>query len=246
VGIRLPQHSAENVRGVPRFPQATEPDRCSTMSNAPEAIMYLLRHGATLNNTARPPRLQGRGLDDGLSPLGQWQAERTATLLARHPIAAVYSSPLQRARETAACVADAHRLPVDVVDDITEVDVGLWEGRTWESIRASDAEAYQRFVDDPERHGYAGGESLRQVQDRVVPAVVALLRGNVGRHVVVVAHNVVNRMLWAHLLGLPLTAGRTLSQENCAVSVVRWRNEQMKLLTMNSFLHLHDVNGAER
>ena len=75
-------------------------------SPAPDAcLLYLLRHGATDNNVANPPRLQGRLANPGLSVPGRKQVEHTADFLAARQIDAVYTSPLLRARETAAILA---------------------------------------------------------------------------------------------------------------------------------------------
>lgn len=201
-------------------------------------LMYLIRHGATANNLAKPPRLQGQGLDAPLSPHGRQQAKQTADFLKARPIQAVFSSPLARARETAEIIAESWGSAVTTIDALTEADVGRWEGRSWRDIEENDREEYQRFVELPEQYGYSGGESLPQVQSRVVPAMERLLEDNLGRQIVVVTHNVVNRMFWAHLLGLPIKEGRNMSQENCGISLVRLRSGKPKLLTMNSFFHL--------
>ncbi len=207
-------------------------------------LMYLLRHGATANNLAKPPRLQGQGLDAPLSQVGREQAKQTAAFLIARDIHAVYSSPLVRARETAEIIAEPRGFSVATVDALTEADVGRWEGRSWREIEENDREEYGRFVESPEKYGYSGGESLPQVQMRVVPAMRRLMEQNLGRQIVVVTHNVVNRMFWAHLLGLSVREARSLSQENCGISVVRLRGGKMKLLTMNSFFHLDSVNSA--
>ena len=101
------------------MPSSAAPDTC---------WLYLVRHGATANNEARPPRLQGRRTDPALSDEGQEQSRETGRLLASQRIEAVYTSPLLRARQTARAIAEPHGLPVEVVDDLIEVDVGRWEG----------------------------------------------------------------------------------------------------------------------
>ncbi len=77
-------------------------------------IMYLVRHGATKNNMAKPPRLQGRREDPSLSDEGRQQAECAAKLLEDLPLTAALSSPLLRAKETAQIIAAPHDLPVDI------------------------------------------------------------------------------------------------------------------------------------
>ncbi|MCE9555948.1 MAG: histidine phosphatase family protein [Planctomycetes bacterium] len=200
--------------------------------------MYLLRHGATENNVANPPRLQGRGADFPLSAEGQAQAGRAAELLRDRPIVAIYCSPLLRARQTAETLSSALHLPIQLVNAIIEVDVGLWEGRDWGEIEKTEPEAFHRFMEDPGTWPYAGGESMGEVQRRVVPALDELLAQHPGQSIVVVSHNVVNRCYLAHLLGLPLAKARAIAQENCGVNVIRRRSGKTNLVTLNSAFHL--------
>jgi broad specificity phosphatase PhoE len=203
-----------------------------------ECLLYLIRHGATENNLAKPAVLQGRGLDSPLSAQGRAEAEATAAALERHPISAVYASPLLRARQTAELIAAPHGAAAHVVDALVEADVGQWEGRTWQDIRKAHAEAYARFMEDPGKHPYVDGENLTDVQQRVVPALEDLLSRHPGGVIVAVAHNVVNRAFLAHLLNLPLAAARGIRQDNCGLNLIRRRGEQSTLVTVNSVFHL--------
>ncbi|MDA7977221.1 MAG: histidine phosphatase family protein [Pirellulales bacterium] len=201
--------------------------------------LYLLRHGATPNNELIPPRIQGQTSNDGLSARGIQQATVTSKLLASFPISAVYASPLRRAHETAATIADVHQLEVIDVDALTECDVGDWGGMTWPEIAANQPERYRQFQEDPATHGYAGGENLRQLVDRVAPAFQRIMQENLGRTVVAVAHNVVNRAFLASLLGVPPARGRSIYQDNCGINVIRYKKDgPAKVLIVNSALHL--------
>jgi len=208
------------------------------MAENDTTICYLVRHAATENNEQRPPVLQGQRLDVGLSAAGRDQAERTGRFLAERTIDAVYSSPMRRARETAEAIAAPHGLAVEVVDELIEVDVGEWEGLDWDEIRRGDPAAYEAFITDAGANGYLGGECLREVMDRAAPALDALLRRSVGRHVVVVAHNVVNRGYLTRLLEMPLAQYRLIPQDNCGLSVLRLRDGKIKATTVNCVFHL--------
>lgn len=212
------------------MPPCPAPDTC---------FLYLLRHGATDNNEARPPRLQGRGLDHGLSEKGRRQARQTAEALANVGLAAVYASPLRRARETAQPIAEACDLSVHIVDALIEVDIGGWEGRTWEQIEHDDPEAYRRFMTDAGTHSYRDGENLSQVVARTAPALQRLMRENLGRVIAVVAHNVVNRAYFTRLLDMPLSRYRSIPQENCGINLLRYHGEEIKLITINAIGHLN-------
>ncbi len=211
------------------MPPCPAPDTC---------WLYLVRHGATANNRARPPRLQGRRTDPALSEEGRRQARRTADFLAHAAIRAVYSSPLARARQTAEAIAAPHTLAVEIVDDLTEIDVGDWEGRTWEEIEATDREAYRAFMADPAANPYLGGETIGHAAARSTPVLQHLMEENPGRAVVAVAHNVVNRAWLAQLLGLPLGRYRSVPQDNCGVNLIRYRHGRAKAVTVNGVFHL--------
>jgi len=201
--------------------------------------LYLIRHAETDNNRARPRRLQGRRTDPGLSDEGHRQAEATGRFLAELAIDAVYASPLLRARQTAEAIAGPQRLSVEVVDDLTEVDVGVWDGLGWDEIERNHPEAYRHFMDDASIHPYLGGENLTTVQQRAVPALENLMAENSGRTIVAVSHNIVNRTYLAHLLGLPLVAFRMIPQDNCGINVLRWRKGRAKLVSVNTLAHLY-------
>lgn len=201
-------------------------------------IMYLLRHGATANNLADPPLLQGRGVDLKLSAAGRQQAVCAAELLAAQRLGAVYSSPLIRARQTAGIIADPHGLAVQLVSAIEEVDVGRWEGRSWKEISRTEPEPYRKFIADSATHGYLGGENMNQVLERCAPALNALMQQHLGAEIAVSAHNVVNRVYLASLLGIPISRARELNQDNCGVNVIRFRSDEVKVLSLNSTFHL--------
>jgi len=200
--------------------------------------VYLVRHGATANNLERPPRLQGCRSDLPLSDEGRQQAEAAAALLADVSLDAVYASPLKRARQTAEVISARHGKAVKIVEGLAECDVGLWEGRTWVDIQRDEPRAYRLFMTEPETHGYAGGENMTQLLVRVHAALDELLPRNAGQSICIVAHNVVNRALIGNLLGLPSAKSRSIPQDNCGINLLRWRDERLKVLSINSRFHL--------
>jgi len=111
----------------------------------------------------------------------------------------------------------------------------------WEKIMQQDPEAYERFMGDPGANAYLGGESYADVFARVDPALQRLITENIGKSIAVVAHNVVNRVYLAGLLGLAIGKGKGLRQENCCINVIKHRNDETTLITMNSTFHLRDA-----
>lgn len=195
--------------------------------------MFLLRHGATGLNLEKPYRLQGAEVDQPLAAVGEGQAAGARDLLRTVPLGAVYSSPLVRAMQTAEIVAGPHGLPVVPVEALREGSVGRWESRTWEDIRATEPEAYQRFIDDPATHGYAGGENFTQVGERVRPAFAELWRRHRGQSFVVVGHQIINRVYLGGLMGLPMKEARRMKFSNGGVSVVTLEDDQPVVVSVN-------------
>lgn len=205
----------------------------------PEAChLYAIRHGATAHNLLNPPRMQGRHIDEPLAELGRQQAGQVATALANKPISAVYCSPLRRAVETAAAIAARHSIKPIAVEGLAEADVGRWEDRAWDEIEANDGEAYRAFRTDPVANGYPEGENLADVTQRVKAAIDQLVADHLGQHVVVVAHSVVNRLYLGELLGVPIALRRRMPQDNCSISIVKWRPAKQSVVTVNAVQHL--------
>ncbi len=128
-----------------------------------KTVLYLIRHGATEANLARPARIQGRRHNPPLTRLGVRQAEATRDFLAIRPIDHCYCSPLLRAVQTAAIVAGPHGLSPQPLEALTECNVGRWEGLDWQTIRSLDPAGFQSFHANPAAFGYPGGESFRDV-----------------------------------------------------------------------------------
>lgn len=207
-------------------------------------VLILVRHGATRANITRPYRLQGLRPDSRLVAIGKRQARALSETLERYPIAAVYSSPLQRARATARLLAGTRSLPVMIEEGVIEADVGDWTNLSWPEIERRWPRECRAFHKAPERHGYLGGDNLAQVRARVVPAVERLIAEHAGQTIAVVCHGVVNRVLLAHWLKLPLRYCRQIPQDNAAFNVIEFRDSQAKVRTVNATVHLLALSRA--
>lgn len=201
-------------------------------------VLYLVRHGATEANLARPYRLQGQKRDDPLATVGVGQAEATRDLLAGRPFAAMYCSPLQRAVQTAQIIAAPHGFTPHPVAELTECDVGRWEGLDWDTIRRTDVEAYREYMADPGSAPYPGGENFTEVFARAGPAIDRIVADHAGHVVLVVSHHVVIRTYLAASLGLSVGKARHVSVENCGVSIVEVDDGSKSVSTLNLVSHL--------
>jgi glucosyl-3-phosphoglycerate phosphatase len=176
------------------------------------------RHGQTAWNAQR--RFQGQ-LDIALDDLGRAQAARAAALLAGFAPSAIVSSDLVRARETAQALADVTGLPIATDPRLREIDVGVWQGLTFDEVSERfPVEAAQWRDGGDGRRG--GGESLVEVGARAVAAVDdALLNLADGGTLVVVTHGAAGRAIVASMIGLPTPLWRSLgSLANCCWSLM--------------------------
>ena len=177
-------------------------------------LVTVVRHGETQAN--REGVWHG-STDTPLTDLGRLQAGRVALHLARTrpDAAAVYASPLQRARHTAAPIAERLGLAVDTADDLAEYDLGAWEGISYREL-GERHRLFERMQADPDwRPG--GGESARGVAERLGGAIRALAARHPGKRVVVVTHGGALTLALGWLLdGDPSTWRRVVS--NASVS----------------------------
>jgi broad specificity phosphatase PhoE len=190
--------------------------------------LVLVRHGLTDWNVGG--KLLGR-IDIGLNENGRAQAQAAAEALRSFAVGAILSSPQVRARETAAPIASAHGLGVEIEPAFDEVWLcEAWQGKTVDELR-DDAEM-ERFLSDPSRRS-PRIEPIEDVQSRVVGAVERLRRERPGQTVVVVSHGDPLRALVAYYLGLSLVDFRRLLIENGSVSLVRFNPRGSQLTTLN-------------
>jgi ribonuclease H / adenosylcobalamin/alpha-ribazole phosphatase len=162
--------------------------------------LLLLRHGQTELSAQR--RYSGRG-NPALTEVGRQQAAAAARYVAeRGGIAAVFSSPLQRAYDTAAAAAKALGLDVTVDDDLIETDFGAWEGLTFTEAAERDPELHRRWLRDTGTTP-PDGESFDAVLDRVLRVRERIVAAHEGATVLVVSHVTPIKML----LRLALDAG---------------------------------------
>jgi 2,3-bisphosphoglycerate-dependent phosphoglycerate mutase len=145
--------------------------------------ILLARHGETDWN--RTSRFQGHA-DPPLNRTGRRQAAELAAALADEELAAVYSSPLRRAFETAEAVAAAHGLTVTALEALREVDVGSWEGLTSAEVERRFPEQFARWLDHGQ--GWDDGESYDEMGERVVAGLLELAAAHEGERIVAVTH----------------------------------------------------------
>ncbi len=200
--------------------------------------LYLVRHGETESN--RLGLALGRA-DVPLNERGLWQAQRLAAALAGEPIAAVYSSPLCRALDTAGPIASALGLPVEIEPGLVEMEIGEVEGLTFAEIRARFPGLLKAWMSpEGQARGMPGGERLVDVQARAWGAVQAIADGHPEQSACAVTHNFVILSVLTRVLGLDLAEFRRLRHAVAAVSVLDLRPGRGRIITLNDTCHLDD------
>ncbi len=202
--------------------------------------LLLVRHAQTAHN--RDGLVQGRA-DNPLSDLGLKQAAALAERLAGAPLEAVYSSPLQRARQTAAAIAAPHGLAVVTEPDLIEMDIGRMEGLSGAELRERFPEFMKAWLSqDAGGAAMPGGESLAQVQARAMVVLDRVTALHSSGAVAVVSHNFVLLTVLCEILGLPLHQFRRLRQGVASLAIVEVLPSQRRLVRFNDLCHLEQAD----
>jgi alpha-ribazole phosphatase len=210
---------------MPRTQNATN----SSTWIAPTRLI-IVRHGHT--EATANGRFCGR-LDVPLSASGLQQARDVARWLKGVQLAAIYTSPLKRTRDTAEVIAGWRKLPVTPLDDLTEIDFGDFDGLTFEEARQRSPQLYEVYLAAPTAIQFPSGESLSQLKRRVSRAIELITRTHSGKIVLLVAHAGVNRLVIAEALGLPLEQLFRLDQRPAAINVVDYFEHSTVVRLMN-------------
>jgi alpha-ribazole phosphatase len=196
--------------------------------------LLLVRHADT--DAAMRGRCYGR-LDVGLSSEGRRQARELGAALRDLPLAAVYTSPLVRALDTAAVIAAPHDLVPATEDGLREIDFGELEGLLYEEIEAERPELYREWMEEPGSVRFPGGEALADLRARVRPTVAAIRDRHEREAVALVAHGGVIRVVLADALGLAGGALFRLGQAPGGLSVVDWVDGTPLVAAVNAVLY---------
>lgn len=196
--------------------------------SAEEARLWIVRHGETDYNAAG--RWQGAGVDVPLNDVGREQAEEVAAGLEGRDFAALYTSPMLRARQTARRIARATGLEPIEVEALREAHHGEWEGKTKAEILAGWRPEWDAFEAAPREVERPGGESYGDTADRVWPALEAIAARHPGDDVVVVTHGGPLRLVLSEVLDLPLTRRDEFGTENASLFVVARAEDGWRLV----------------
>jgi len=199
--------------------------------------IYLIRHGESTWNAAG--RIQGQ-LDPPLNERGHQQARRLAERLRPATLAAIYTSSLQRAGQTAGYLADGRNVPVMPRDDLREVRVGVFEGLTIEEIQSQHPVEWARWAAESWRYLIPGAETQDEFQRRVRGAMSEIVARHPAGDVAVVTHGGVINMYLSTLLDIDIWQWARFSFGNTSLSIVEVQDGRTRIICVNDLCHVEN------
>jgi probable phosphomutase (TIGR03848 family) len=193
-------------------------------------IFLLIRHGE--NDYVKAGKLPGRVAGIHLNERGQAQAAALGESLKDAPLAAIYSSPLERALETAAPIAGGRGLEIQLIPDLMDTDVGEWQAQELKKLYK--LPEWKTVQQTPSRFTFPGGESFLACQARMVAIFESLAHKHADDEIVaVVFHADPVKLVLAYYLGMPLDTFQRLGCDTASLSILRLGKTGAQVAGMN-------------
>ena len=196
--------------------------------------VLLIRHAT--NDWITSGKLPCRTAGVHLNERGRSEAEALAERVASLPIRAIYSSPLERAMETAEAVAARFNLPVQVVDGVQETDCGEWQGQAIEELAKTDLWRVVQLY--PGGFRFPGGETFTDIQARMVGSIDRLRAAHPGELIAVFSHADPIKIAVAYYAGMPLDLFQRISISPAAISEFAFSTYGPHLVRVNDGAHV--------
>ena len=193
-------------------------------------LLLLIRHGE--NDFTKKHKLAGYMPNVHLNERGQTQAQALAEALKEVPIKAIYSSPLERALETATPIAAARALEIQMEAGLLETNVGKWQGRSLAALRLQ--KHWKVVQSAPSRAQFPDGETFYECQTRIVTALDSISRKYKPQEIVAcVFHADPIKLAVAHYIGLPLDHFQRLSCDTGSLTALYVSESGANLIKLN-------------
>lgn len=193
-------------------------------------LLLLIRHGE--NEFVKTGKLAGRLPGIHLNEHGRHQAAELARALADIPLRAIYSSPLERAVETAEPIASGRKLEIQLRPELADSDIGKWQGRSLKSLRR--LKKWKVVQQAPSRFTFPEGESFLQTQTRIASCLDEIAASHKLKDIVaVVFHADPIKLAVAHYLGMPLDHFQRLGCDTGSVTVLHVNETGAYLVKLN-------------
>jgi probable phosphoglycerate mutase len=193
-------------------------------------VLFLIRHGE--NDYVKSSRLAGWLPDVHLNEKGHAQAQVLADKLSKIAITAIYSSPLERAMETAEPLGKVLGIKVIPRDGLLETDYGEWQGKSLKVLRRR--KLWRVVQEAPSQMRFPGGESFLETQLRICKELESLTKQHITKEIIVcVTHADPIRLAVAHYLGMPLDLFQRLMVSPGSITVLRMSGMGGQLICLN-------------
>lgn len=183
----------------------------------PHTRIHLIRHGQVVGHDQ--PRYNGQ-TDVALTDVGIEQYHRLKDRLAGEPVSACYTSDLTRCTTGAEIICS--KLGIEPVrrSELRELNIGIWEGLTWQEIQSGWPEEWQARLADLVNYRVPNGENLLDVESRVMPVINEIVERHQGQEVLVVGHGGVNRVVLLNAIGAPLKGMFNIEQNYGCYNII--------------------------
>lgn len=202
-------------------------------------VLYFVRHGESVTNV---DGIFTGQLDFPLSELGYKQADLLVNYFKDVNIDKIYASDLGRTCATIAPTAKEHNLEIIKDKRLREVYAGKWQGETFKHIFEKYTEDYTKWRTEIVDARCTGGESFKELSERVYQAVLEIINENQGKTVIVVSHSnpIKSILLRANILGVPIKE-LLVAPPNCSVTKIVCENGKLKLIIKGDITHLETI-----
>ena len=194
-------------------------------------LLLLIRHGE--NEYVKTGKMAGRIPGVQLNEKGRKQAQALGEALREAPIKAVYASPLERAMQTAAPIAESHKLIIQQEPDLMDTDIGKWQGKSWKLLALK--KEWKIVQNAPSRFRFPEGESFPECQLRIANVLERAIKKHNKPHdiVAVVFHADPIKLAVAHFLGMPLDHFQRLGCDTGSLTAIHAGEAGAHLVKMN-------------
>ena len=195
--------------------------------------ILLIRHGQ--NEYVKKGKLAGRLPGVHLDEVGVKQSEALAKHLADTPIKAFYSSPLERAMETAKPIAKSHGIKIIKKAGLLELDIGSWEGKSIRQVART--KLWKVVQHNPSRAQFPGGETFAEAQLRIVNEIELIVQKHKGKDIVCcVGHSDMIKLALAYYLGQPLDHFQRIIVSPASISTIHLGKSGAQIYNINQII----------
>ncbi len=195
--------------------------------------VLLIRHGE--NEWTESHKLAGRTPGVHLNDYGRLQAEALSQRLAEVKLSAIYASPLERTVETAEVIAKRHQLKVKTRPGVVEVDYGEWTGESIKTLAKKKSWPVVQFY--PSGAGFPGGETMYQMQTRMVQEINKLVGKHPGQIIAIVGHADLIKAAVAHYLGVHFDLFQRIVISTASITTITFTAMGPRIVAVNDTQH---------